>query len=380
MGSLRSKVTHLTHVLVVQLILIHICPQQLLLELKNRRVLLSQPLLQGILGIRTLFISLHSSPSQMVLLTDPFTGYGALALANWVKTGTTGTLSQGPGHRLFSPPPRHCHLCPWSYPPHALVRWDALAPPSPSLARPAHSSRRRSRCVQTQKTRRGAAGGRGAPRRGAVCPNLSPARTPFPRGAGVPVSLRSPAFGCTGEGGQRRRGGEGGAGCGPALGLREGGGAPRAPPRRPARVGAGRRPQPDSVAAPQGRKLASSSPSPAPTLGPRRGPLPAFAPCGARARPVPSGPERRAKSREAKLVADSSPGEAGQCGACQRVAGGGTGAEGQGSHPLPRPRFLVQDGCVFVSLWNNVQHSCSCLSRSGAFPPLPCWRIAVEIS
>lgn len=69
-GSQRSKVTRLTHVLVVQLILIHICPQQLLLELKNRCVLLSQPLLQGILGIRTLFISLHPSPGQMVLLTS----------------------------------------------------------------------------------------------------------------------------------------------------------------------------------------------------------------------------------------------------------------------------------------------------------------------
>jgi hypothetical protein len=34
----------------MQLIFVHICPQEFLFELKNRCVLLSQSLLQGILG------------------------------------------------------------------------------------------------------------------------------------------------------------------------------------------------------------------------------------------------------------------------------------------------------------------------------------------
>lgn len=231
--------------------------------------------------------------------------------------------AQGPRTPRPSPPPAR-----------SFAGARSLLPRAP----PAHSSRRLSRCVQTQKTRRGAAGPAEKPS-ALVC---SPARTPSLPGAGVTVGPRSPALGCTEGSG----GGEGGAGCGPAPGLRGEGRRPRARPRgaRPVWGRGGGRDR--EVAAPQlktrpSRKLASGTPVPRRPLSDRaarqgRGPAGLFPPL----LPAERGPVQRVGPSRLRTSWSRSPARewrgsqvlpAGQCGDCQRVAGGGTGEEGQGS-------------------------------------------------
>lgn len=191
-----------------------------------------------------LLLRLELSKQEAALALE--SGGGAAKAANTIERWLTPRLS--PTHAA---PPRAARqpithnggkARPRPGPPHApplpspraLVRWRALAPP-PRAARP-FLPPPLAVCTNTKDTPRG----RGA-RRDAVRPSLFPRPHSFPAGRRRHSGPPKPSFGVHrgewGRGGRRRL---------RTSARPAGGGAPppRAPPRRSARVGAGRRPGP----------------------------------------------------------------------------------------------------------------------------------------